>query len=100
MCVIYFLLIYIVLFDDGDGVLYDGCTALVNSAAIAGKIALIKRGSCMFTTKVCACVCVCVCVQCSLCMCVYVYVCMCVHVCACACVSLNVFVCMSIFMDV
>jgi Zn-dependent metalloprotease len=30
----------------------DGCTALTNAAAVAGKIALINRGSCEFSTKV------------------------------------------------
>jgi len=30
----------------------DGCTALTNAAAVAGKIALIDRGTCAFTVKV------------------------------------------------
>lgn len=30
---------------------YDGCTALTNAADVAGKIALIDRGSCAFTVK-------------------------------------------------
>jgi hypothetical protein len=30
----------------------DGCTALTNAAAVAGKIALIERGTCGFTQKV------------------------------------------------
>ena len=30
----------------------DGCSALTNSAAVSGKIALIDRGSCNFTVKV------------------------------------------------
>jgi Zn-dependent metalloprotease len=35
----------------GAGAL-DGCTALTNAAAVAGKIALINRGVCEFSTKV------------------------------------------------
>jgi hypothetical protein len=31
---------------------FDGCTAITNAAAIAGKIALIDRGACGFTIKV------------------------------------------------
>jgi Zn-dependent metalloprotease len=31
---------------------FDGCTALTNAAAVAGKIALINRGTCEFSTKV------------------------------------------------
>ncbi len=30
----------------------DGCSAFTNSAAVAGKIALIDRGDCLFVTKV------------------------------------------------
>ena len=29
----------------------DGCTALTNAAAVAGKIALVERGTCTFATK-------------------------------------------------
>jgi len=42
----------VVLADDGSGVSSDGCQALVNAAALAGKIALIDRGVCGFTVKV------------------------------------------------
>ena len=31
---------------------FDGCTALTNAAAVSGKIALINRGTCEFSTKV------------------------------------------------
>jgi Zn-dependent metalloprotease len=31
---------------------FDGCTALTNAAAVAGKIAIINRGTCEFSTKV------------------------------------------------
>ena len=41
----------VVLVDDGDGVTSDGCNALVNSAELNGKIALVRRGSCNFDTK-------------------------------------------------
>lgn len=38
---------------DGAGPLTsDGCTAITNAAAVAGKIALIERGTCGFTVKV------------------------------------------------
>lgn len=39
----------LVLVDDGVAPLSDGCTAIVNS--IAGKIALIDRGTCTFVSK-------------------------------------------------
>jgi extracellular elastinolytic metalloproteinase len=40
----------VVLVDDGTGTTSDGCEAITNN--IAGKIALIDRGSCNFTVKV------------------------------------------------
>lgn len=43
----------VVLVDDGSGTTSDGCeTPFVNAAAIAGKIALIDRGTCTFVIKV------------------------------------------------
>ncbi len=43
----------LVLVDDGVGVVTDGCeTPFVNAGALAGKIALIDRGSCTFVSKV------------------------------------------------
>ena len=41
----------IVLANDGVGTTSDGCTAFTNAAAIAGKIALIDRGTCSFFIK-------------------------------------------------
>ena len=41
----------VVLADDGTDPNSDACTDLVNGAAINGKIALIKRGSCQFDEK-------------------------------------------------
>jgi hypothetical protein len=41
----------VVLVDDGVAPLSDGCTALVNAAAINGNIALIDRGVCAFVLK-------------------------------------------------
>ena len=41
-----------ILVDDGDGVTSDGCNALVNGTELNGKIALVRRGSCNFVTKV------------------------------------------------
>lgn len=35
--------------DDGDPL--DGCTAYTNAAAVAGRIALVARGNCGFSTK-------------------------------------------------
>ncbi len=40
----------VVLVDDGSGVATDGCEPILNN--VNGKIALIDRGSCAFTTKV------------------------------------------------
>jgi Zn-dependent metalloprotease len=36
---------------DGVGATNDGCTALTNAAAVAGKIAFVDRGTCSFKTK-------------------------------------------------
>ncbi len=44
----------VVLADDGVAPNSDGCTGLVNAGAIAGKIALIDRGTCAFTLKAAA----------------------------------------------
>lgn len=41
----------IVLADDGTAPNDDGCTALTNGAAVAGKIVLIQRGTCTFVVK-------------------------------------------------
>ena len=45
----------VVLADDGTAPTSDACTALINAAQIAGKIALVDRGTCTFTIKVKAC---------------------------------------------
>ncbi len=42
----------VALADDGAAPTSDACTALVNGAQIAGKIALVDRGTCTFTVKV------------------------------------------------
>ncbi|WP_188112019.1 PA domain-containing protein, partial [Aquimarina sp. RZ0] len=42
----------LVLVDDGNGTTEDGCSALVNAAAVNGNIAIIRRGTCQFTQKV------------------------------------------------
>jgi len=43
----------VVLVNDGDGSASDGCQSpFVNAAAVAGKFAIIDRGSCNFTVKV------------------------------------------------
>ncbi len=42
----------LVLADDGISPTEDGCTTLNNSAAISGKIAVIRRGDCPFVDKV------------------------------------------------
>lgn len=44
----------VVLADDGVAPNSDGCTGLVNAGAIAGKIALIDRGTCTFNIKAAA----------------------------------------------
>jgi hypothetical protein len=44
-----------VLADDGAAPTSDACTALVNGAQVAGKIAIVDRGVCAFTVKVKAC---------------------------------------------
>lgn len=41
----------VVLVDDGVGTSSDGCTALLNGAAVAGKVALVDRGTCSFVVK-------------------------------------------------
>jgi hypothetical protein len=41
----------VVLADDGAVPTTDGCSALVNAAQLAGKIALIDRGTCTFVEK-------------------------------------------------
>lgn len=41
-----------VLVDDGTGSPNQGCATLINSTAIAGKIALVYRGTCSFVQKV------------------------------------------------
>jgi hypothetical protein len=41
-----------VLADDGVAPNTNGCEALINDSAVAGKIAVIDRGVCSFTTKV------------------------------------------------
>lgn len=41
----------VVLADDGVGAGGDACEVLVNAAAVAGKIALVDRGSCTFDIK-------------------------------------------------
>lgn len=41
----------VVLVDDGVAPGSDGCSAPVNGAQVAGKIALIDRGSCTFSSK-------------------------------------------------
>lgn len=41
----------LVLAEDGNPPTNDGCTSLVNGAAMAGNIALIQRGGCAFSTK-------------------------------------------------
>ena len=42
----------LVLYDDGAPDTNDACTAAINAAALNGKIALIKRGTCSFVIKV------------------------------------------------
>lgn len=41
-----------VLYNDAADTLHDGCSAASNPGALAGKIALINRGTCAFTVKV------------------------------------------------
>ncbi len=45
----------VALVDDGVDSTRDACTPLVNGAEIAGRIALVDRGSCTFATKVKTC---------------------------------------------
>jgi hypothetical protein len=42
----------LVIVDDGGVIPEEGCSPLVNSANVAGKIAVIRRGSCTFTEKI------------------------------------------------
>lgn len=42
----------LVLVDDGTPDTSDACEAITNGAALSGKIAVIRRGSCNFTVKV------------------------------------------------
>ena len=42
----------VVLVDDGAAPNSDGCSTIINGAAISGKIALIDRGTCAFVDKV------------------------------------------------
>lgn len=42
----------VVLYDDATDTATDGCEPAVNAAALAGKIALIDRGTCTFSQKV------------------------------------------------
>lgn len=44
----------IVLVDDGTAPNTDACESLVNGAALNGKIALIRRGTCTFVSKILA----------------------------------------------
>ncbi|MFC6439475.1 M36 family metallopeptidase [Bowmanella sp. JS7-9] len=37
--------------DAATGTRYDACETLTNAAALSGKIALVERGSCLFTEK-------------------------------------------------
>jgi extracellular elastinolytic metalloproteinase len=42
----------VVLVDDGTGTTDDGCQTLRNASAINGNIAIVRRGTCTFVTKV------------------------------------------------
>jgi len=43
----------VVLVNDGTGAVSDGCQSpFVNAAAVAGKFAIIDRGTCTFAIKV------------------------------------------------
>ncbi|WP_298341178.1 T9SS-dependent M36 family metallopeptidase [uncultured Algibacter sp.] len=42
----------VVLVDDGTTAGEEGCNALTNGASVAGKIAIIRRGTCPFTDKI------------------------------------------------
>ncbi len=42
----------LVLADDGTAIPSEACSSLTNSGAINGNIAIIRRGTCSFTTKV------------------------------------------------
>jgi hypothetical protein len=41
----------VVITDDGAGVTYDCCTPIVNTSAVAGKLAFCQRGTCGFAVK-------------------------------------------------
>jgi hypothetical protein len=41
----------VVLANDGSGTTSDACSPLINAAAMAGKICLVDRGTCAFSTK-------------------------------------------------
>jgi uncharacterized repeat protein (TIGR01451 family) len=41
----------VALVDDGAGTTSDGCSAVLNAAAVSGNIALIDRGTCNYTVK-------------------------------------------------
>lgn len=45
----------VVLADDGAAPTGDACSALINGAAVSGKIAVVDRGTCTFAFKVKAC---------------------------------------------
>ena len=45
----------VVLADDGTAPTSDACTALINGTEVAGRIAIVDRGDCLFTVKVKAC---------------------------------------------
>lgn len=45
----------VVLADDGAAPTGDACSALINGAAVSGKIAIVDRGTCTFAFKVKAC---------------------------------------------
>lgn len=42
----------LVLFDDATGDAYDACEAAVNGSSLAGKIVVIRRGTCAFGDKI------------------------------------------------
>ncbi|GAA4972428.1 T9SS-dependent M36 family metallopeptidase [Algibacter aquimarinus] len=42
----------LVVVDDGTAIPEEGCDALINALDVAGKIAVIRRGSCAFTAKI------------------------------------------------
>lgn len=42
----------VVIVDDGTVTPEEGCSTLINAENLAGKIAIIRRGNCAFTTKI------------------------------------------------